>query len=164
MTPETHPKEGEGSAALTAQEIHETLYDGVDVPVIHKDGRREVVKVRKVPRSQMAQYSMLIGGGDETAECAFYCDRDQAWANSLDDDSFDHVLEEGQRLNFTSFARWFERQARKLKVVEGQQQTLAMAADLMQSNPALRTLLGSTNGSSARGTETPISGRTAPQN
>ena len=156
----------EATNAPDSQTIHETLYDGADVPVTYTDGRTEMVKVRKIPRSEFAQYSLLIGSlnGDESAECAFYCDKDEAWAKSLDDDSFDRVLAEGQRLNFTRYANWFSRQAAKMQLVKQQSHAIGEALELLNSHPTLKTLLVSTNGSSARDTATPISGGTRPTN
>jgi hypothetical protein len=151
---------------LTAEQVHETLYDGVDVPVrYHQDGRAEVVKVRKIPREEMAQYSILIAaaGGDEAGECAFYVGKPIVWPTSLDDDSFDRVLAEGQRLNFTRFANWFERQSRKIKLVKQHSEILAQATEILERNPILsRLLLGSMNGSSRKDTGTGISGGTPP--
>lgn len=158
------------SAPETPQEIHEALYDGADLPIHYLSGADEVVKVRKIPRNQFGQYAQLIGAddGDEAAECGFYVDsepgtrnsqpRSAEWARTLDDASFDRLLEEGQRLNFPRFTSWFGRQARKLKLVRDRNGLLAEAQALIENSPHLKTLLAGTNGSSPRDTPTPISG------
>lgn len=136
-----------------AQTIHETLYDGADVPVSHKDGGTEMVKVRKIPRSEFAQYSHALEralNGDESAECAFYVSgKDATWAESLDDKSFSRVLVEGQRLNFPSFEEWLPRQLGRIGIFQ-------------PAIPTPKTPPDSTNGSAARATATRTSGPTRP--
>lgn len=148
---------------MSAQDINETLYDGADLKVTYLDGKTEVVKVRKIPRAELGQYSLHIGqvNGDETAECAYYVGRPPAWAETLNDESYDLVLAEGQRLNFTRWAAWFDRQSRKLKLVGQSSSAIQQAMEILAASPDLKRLLGSTNGSSPRDIETPISGATA---
>jgi hypothetical protein len=155
------------AAPQTAQEIHETLYDGADVSVTFvgsvpgQSPRTEMVKVRKVPRSEFPSLALLIGDESEQAEfreAALYCAKDETWARSLDEASLDRVLAEGQRLNFSSFARWFRRRARMPGLLQDQTALIQLATEAL-------TLLQPrdfTNGSSPRATGTAISGVTRP--
>jgi hypothetical protein len=147
---------------LTPQQVHETLYDGLDVTVRHKDGRSEAVKVRKIPRSEFHAYSEIVARmePDESAECAYYVGRDPQWSGSLHDESFDLIMSEGQRLNFPSFAAWFRRQAAKLELVRNRNDLVEQSMRLLETSPTLSRLLERTNGSSARDTATPTSGAT----
>lgn len=156
----------------TAQEIHEALYDGADIPVSFRPGSAgvppaEVIKIRKIPREQFTEYSLVIGDDSATGElreAALYTARDETWAATLDDESLTRVLEEGHRLNFFTFARWFRRRGRTLQLMNGNEAWLRQAVELIQDNPRLSHLLGSTNGSSVRATGTPTSGAAARTN
>lgn len=147
----------------TAQEVREALYDGADLTVTHQDGRRESVKVRKIPRNAMAAYALVIDESavDETAECLMYVTgRDRAWADSLSDESFSAVIEEGQRLNFTCFTAWFRRRTKLLALGNEGAEAVAAANRLLAANPNLSpsTPRGSRNGSPAVDTPRPSSG------
>lgn len=148
----------------TPEAIHETLYDGKDVVVRHRNGQPEAVKVRKIPRDQFAQLALVADGQDEDGECAFYAGRDADWVRSLDDESYDLVLKEGQLLNFPRFSAWCERQARRLDALTSQGALLEKSLNLIERSPALKTALGSMNGSSPRATAKRTSGNGAPTN
>ena len=146
----------------SAQEIHETLYDGADIPVSYNTGRAGAVKVRKIPRNELASLSVIIGDDTEEGEfeeAALYCGRDTAWARSLDEASLDRVLEEGQRLNFSSFARWFRRRVRMVELANDRT-TLMRAAEEALNRLERRA---SMSGSSPRATGTPTCGVTPPR-
>lgn len=141
----------------TAEEIHETIYDGSDLMVHYSDGRSECVKVRKIPRKDFAQYASLMS--DEESECGFYVeDKDSDWANSLSDESFDAVLEKGQHLNFPRFISWYERQSKKMNVFEIQGRMAATALSVMEKSPMLSQMLASMNGSLPKATPNVNSG------
>jgi hypothetical protein len=108
----------------TPQEIAEVLADGVNLRVEFSDQNvaPTIVKVRKVARRDfpiMAD-AILNAVADETAEAAFYCDRTPAWAESLSDESFEAVMREGRRLNFTRFSAWFGRRQDVLNLAKVQ--------------------------------------------
>jgi hypothetical protein len=141
----------DGPAAMSAQEINETLNDGLDVAVRTRDGRDLAVKVRKVPRSEFAHYSLMLedlSAEGEIFEAAFYCGQPPEWALCLDEESFDRVLAEGQRLNFSTYARWFRRSARLVPLVSKNEELIKLA--LEQAKRLEQR--SSTNGSSARDT------------
>jgi len=149
--------------AMSAQEAHEVLYDGADLEVLYKAGHLGLVKVRKIPREEFANLALIIQDDSELGEfqeAALYCGRDEAWARSLHEGSLDRVLAEGQRLNFSSYARWFRRRARMVSLVSNQEALVAAASEAMTR----LTQRGFTNGSSARGTGTPSSGNIPPRN
>ena len=141
----------------TAESIHETLYDGADLTVVFKDGHSDTIKVRKIPRSEFGAYAEIISDKSEAGErreAALYCSQTEDWIGRLDDDSFDAILAEGNRLNFTSFARWFRRVARDPRLLENNQHLVNLAMEAMTR----MGLQGSTNGSAPSATPTPTSG------
>lgn len=163
------------AAPESAQQIHEALYDGADLQVTFTGGSGgdasspapppEVVKVRKIPRSEFGMLALVIGDDSdegETQEAALYTARDGAWVKRLDEASLDRVLQEGQRLNFFRFARWFRRRGRMLELMKDSSNLVALATEAMRNDPTLSKLLAATNGSSPRGTATRTSGVTAP--
>lgn len=143
----------------TAQEVHETLYDGADLTIVFKDGSSDTVKIRKIPRSHFGKYAEIIQEESEDAEfreAALYLGSVVSVRN-LTDESLDAVLAEGERLNFTSFARWFRRRARMPSLLQGRQDLVNLAMEAMSR----LTPRASTNGSAPSGTATPTSGATA---
>jgi len=99
--------------------------EGVDVSVRHTDGRTETVRVLKLPREQIPEYSRVIGQGNEDLECALFTGRDAAWARSLDDASFDRVMDQGQDLNLAAYISWNARQQRKMAALRKNHPDLA---------------------------------------
>lgn len=176
----------EAPGAESAQEIHEALYDGADLVVTFKPNggasvpasqpggtggasvpASQAVKVRKIPREEFTALSLVIGDDSEAGElreAALYTARDEAWAATLDDESLTRVLEEGHRLNFFTFARWFRRRGRTMELMSGNSGLLRQALEVMKTDPQLSRWLDSTNGSSARATGTPPSGNAARTN
>ena len=152
----------EQDAQPTAQEIHETLYDGVDVSVSSSSSSSSSsIKVRKLPWSEFRSLALAIEDESEAGalrEAALYCGQDEVWARSLDQASLDCVLAEGQRLNFSGFACWFRRQARLPQLLANQEPLVRLAMEaLTRLQPR-----ESTNGSSPRAIPIPISGVTRP--
>jgi hypothetical protein len=145
----------------TPQQIHETLYDGTDLQVSLLDGTQRTVKVRKISRRDLAAFANCFG--DEEREAAFYlgCSthgpEDAGLVEQLTEESFDAVMQEGHRLNFTRFSRWFVRQHQRLQVM-GESGAVQTALKLIEESPALKTLLDSTKSSLRSGTATQTSG------
>jgi hypothetical protein len=126
----------------TAKEAHEVLYDGADLLVTLRDQSRRTVKVRKISRKDFPAFA--AGWGNEEAEAAFYLGEEKL-VQELSDESFDAVMEEGRRLNFTLFSNWFKRQYQKLSLLksDGLVETVLAA---IEQNPQLKKLVGSTSG------------------
>lgn len=91
------------------------LNDGTKIPVTFRDGKTDRVKVRKIPICDMDDLGRSFG--KNVAEAACYLDRDEAFVKTLDDDSFAAVFEEGRRLNFTSFRKWWAWQEQTLQAL-----------------------------------------------
>lgn len=92
--------------------------DGVDVSIKHWDGTVETVRVRRIPRDELGRFDDCLcacNTAGESLECAFYVGKDKAWAATLDDESFERVLTEGQRLNLERFAAWVKRQRARVE-------------------------------------------------
>lgn len=77
--------------------------------------------VRKIPICDMECLARVWG--KYTAEVATYLERDMNFVKTLSDETFTAVLEEGRRLNFTSFEKWFSWQGQTLKALGQQQDT-----------------------------------------
>lgn len=107
------------------------IYDGTDLPVKFRPKApgqppppEEVIKVRKCPAFDIAK--LASKWGKELEEVAFYAGHNTDWAKTLDDDSYEAVLEEGRRLNSPSVTKYFARAKGTLAAL-GQSETLDRA-------------------------------------
>ena len=133
------PTNSNSKADANPQQVTATPPAGsIAVEVTHLDGRSEKVFVRVVPRAEFTTYSLTFESTDESAECAFYVGRDREWAGSLTPESFDLVMSHGQRLNFTAWINWVERQQAKAKAMKSQ----PLSGKLFEE--ALKQCMGST--------------------
>ena len=86
---------------------------GETIMVSFQDSSRpsESVLVRKVPRHELNSIAVAVmeAKGDEVCEASVYVDRPIEWIQSLSDESFDAVMQEGRRLNWARFSAWFQR-------------------------------------------------------
>jgi hypothetical protein len=98
-----------------AKREFEILNDGSQVEVTYISGLKEVVKIRKVPIRDMQ--SLARAWGQEDKEIPVYTQRPAEWAQTLIDESWEAVMEEGRRLNADPFGRWFSRQTKALEVM-----------------------------------------------
>lgn len=103
--------------------------------IVREEGvgpRREIVKVKKIGMADMALYAEVIT--QESKEVALLTGKDEAWVRELDDDSFEALIEEGRRLNFPRFSRFWKRRLDMLAAM-GQSKVLdsamAKAAEAM---------------------------------
>lgn len=92
----------------------EILADGSMVPVTFRSNEsgkpvreREIVKVKKLGMAEMPLLAEVIT--HEANEIALLTGKDTAWVKDLDDDSFEALIEEGRRLNFTRFSKFWKR-------------------------------------------------------
>ncbi len=119
------------AAPKTAQAVHETLYDGVDLVVTFEDGRpSQTIKVRKIPRKELLGLATCLARDE--MEAAFYMGRDVEFAEALSDDSFVAVMREGRRLNFTRLGSWFELQTQKMQTMNLDPQAEEKLSPLIQ--------------------------------
>lgn len=93
----------------------ELLNDGTKVPVTFRDGTTGKVKVRKIPICDMDDFGRAFGRN--VAEVACVTESDEAFAKTLNDESFVAVFEEGRRLNFPSFKKWWAWQEQTLEAL-----------------------------------------------
>lgn len=93
-----------------------TIAGGTELDVLFTDGRAERVMVRQLPIRHLGRLG--AAWGNEAREIDVYCDKPGGWSESLADESFEAVIEEGRRLNFTRFSKWQERQAQVELVLE----------------------------------------------
>lgn len=125
-------------SAQTVSEI-EILADGVLLPVKFKPGpggvaAKEHVKVWILGMSEMPILGAAMG--DEAKEIAVVTKKDAAWVATLDDDSFEALIEEGRRLNFTRFGKYWKRQMDLLKAMgQGDAVGAALAKALEKALP-----------------------------
>lgn len=92
-----------------------TLVAANEIEVAHQDGRKELVRIRKVPIRSMDRLAKVWG--QPAKEVAVYADKDSAWVESLTDDSFEAVMEGGRGLNFSSFRKWYRWAEQSLEAV-----------------------------------------------
>ena len=93
----------------------ENLIDGKKLSITFRDGSTGTAHVRKIPICDMDDLGRSFG--KNAAECAVYLGRDEAFARTLDDESFAAVFEEGRRLNFPSFRKWWAWQEQTLEAL-----------------------------------------------
>jgi hypothetical protein len=89
---------------------------GQDQPITYMHGATEVVNVRLVPLTKVAQYFDTIG--DIHAFVEFVTDMPKGWAETLDDDSLYAIDELGKAQNDPRFARLLARQKKTLQGVK----------------------------------------------
>lgn len=103
------------------QRDFETLNDGAHATVMFSNSDDiEGVKVRKLPIRRMSELGMVWGR--EEQEIALYVERhegkvDSAWLESLTDESWNTLIEEGRRVNFTRFAAYLKRHKQAMKAM-----------------------------------------------
>lgn len=99
----------------------ENIIDGVKLPVTYRRkaageaAKTEEILVRKIPICDLDPLGRAFG--TYAKEVAVYADKDEAWAKSLEDESFSAVLEEGRRLNFHKLEKWFKWQDATVKAI-----------------------------------------------
>lgn len=103
-------------AIPTPEKQFEILAGGTEVIVHYKaGGDAERIKVRKIAIRDIGKLADVLGKEDQ--EVAFYCGKDLEWVELLHDDSFEALIEEGRRLNFTRYTKWAKRQMDLLKAM-----------------------------------------------
>lgn len=131
------------------QEVQETLQDGTKIQVTFDtpdiETPPEWVKVRKCPRGDFVEFAGALLGHDEIAEAAFYIEKTPAYVNSLSDESFEAVMQEGRRLNFTRFRSWFERKQQLLQVSKVTSREIQAVAEKLAERMGRGTLPSSTS-------------------
>lgn len=99
----------------------EILSDGSMMTVRFKPNAKgespldQVVKVWKLGMAEMPILGAAMG--NEVREIMVVTKTNEAWVQSVDDDSFEALIEEGRRLNFTRFSRYWKRQTDLLKAM-----------------------------------------------
>ncbi len=101
------------------------LAGGVPATVKHTDGSVEDVQVRKIPMREMPK--LALAWGKEDAEIDLYAEKPTGWNATLDDDSWERIVDTGRQLNEVPFGRWYARQERAAK---------AMGMDLVKTAQA----------------------------
>lgn len=83
----------------------ENLIDGKVIDVKKTDGSTEKMRVRKIPIFDMEPLGRTFG--KYVGEAALYLGTDEKFVRTLTEDSFGTVIEEGRKINFPSFKRWW---------------------------------------------------------
>lgn len=91
----------------------EALLGGTEITIILLGGATEIVKVRQLPVALMGQYARAVD--DESEMVELFIGRPKGWSQTITNESFEQIVEEGERLNETFFARWRERQKKRLE-------------------------------------------------
>lgn len=93
----------------------------------------ERVKIKKISIQRMDMFAKAFG--NFPAEVAVYIDRPAERVAQLTDEAFTVAMQEGRRLNFTSFETWFRWQSETLKGLgqgNDQEKILETANELMR--------------------------------
>jgi hypothetical protein len=107
----------------------ETLFGGAELEVDLVAGGTEKVFVRQIPIRLMPQMMAYLENENRLVE--LFCDRPKGWSDSITVESFEKVVQEGERLNTDFFVRWFQRRlTRQEKVMPGITEKLARNAGL----------------------------------
>lgn len=77
----------------------------------------ENVKVLKVSMRDLPK--LAAAWGKEPREIAVYTGRPDAWIDRLTEESWEQILQEGRRLNFLTFKRFFARNQEALDAISG---------------------------------------------
>jgi hypothetical protein len=74
---------------------------------------------------------MMANLENENQLVELFCDRPKGWSDSITPESFEKVVQEGERMNTDFFVRWFQRRlTRQEKVMPGITEKLARNAGL----------------------------------
>ena len=107
----------------------ETLFGGAELEVALTAGGKEKAFIRQLPVRLMPQ--MLACLEDENRLVELFCDKPEGWSDTLDPESFEKVVTEGERLNADFFSRWVQRRlTRQERVMPGITEKLARSAGL----------------------------------
>ena len=107
----------------------ETLFGGAELEVALTAGGKEKAFIRQLPVRLMPQ--MLASLEDENRLVELFCDKPEGWSDTLDPESFEKVVTEGERLNADFFSRWVQRRlTRQERVMPGITEKLARSAGL----------------------------------
>ena len=92
------------------------VLDGTSIDVQHVDGAlTKDLRIRKIPLRDLPKLGRVWG--NEADEVALYADKTPAWVEKLTEESFEAAIEEGRRLNFQSFKRYFARQSQVIEAL-----------------------------------------------
>ena len=100
---------------MTNTSDFETLLDGKQVELHYLDGTSEFVLIRKIGIRKLSVLAQVWG--NEPKEIALYAGKNEAWVETLTDESFETAIEEGRLLNTKAFAKWFRRQAQTMEAL-----------------------------------------------
>ena len=104
-----------------------TLLGGLPLKVTYQDGSSEELTIKQLPVKQMLPLLKAID--DEPAMAELFCGKPEGWSASLTPESFELVVEEGDKLNRDFFVRWVQRRQRRMKsLVPGITEKLTTAA------------------------------------
>lgn len=110
----------------------ETLLGGIELTVEKLDRTTETVRVRQLPVKLYPQYLLCME--DEPAMVELFCDRKAGWSEGLAPQSFQKVVEEGERINADFFESWYRRKIARLeKLVPGARDRILTEASRLQS-------------------------------
>ena len=110
-------------SSVTPRNEYETIIDGVFeemqfvIPAsdegVKPTIQTERIKIRKISIQKMDELSRAWG--KPAREVAVYLNIDPARVDQLTEKSFETAMQEGRRLNFPSFAKWWKWQAQTLE-------------------------------------------------
>jgi len=105
----------------------ETLKGGADVIATKLDGTTEAVFLRQIAAEDC---DALLGMQENEMKIVeFYCKKPEGWAKTLTRDSYQLLVNEGDRINADFFFSWVERRiARQEKLLPGITNKMSEAA------------------------------------
>jgi len=105
-----------GQKTDTKPDSFAILLGGNEILVTRQDGRTETVKVLKLPIKQFPALLKAITGSEEQ-QAEVYCGQPSGWAETLDRESMEKVIIEGEELNVSFFERWYQRQRKRNEIM-----------------------------------------------
>ncbi len=104
-----------------------TLLGGVEYEVKKLDGTTEKVKILQLPVSKMLK--LLEAQDNEAAMVALFTGKPDNWCDTISNESFVHIVTEGEKVNADFFDAWVKRRiARQEKLIPGITEKLAQSA------------------------------------
>jgi hypothetical protein len=125
-----------GSGMTTESNQLETLAGGTEVTVTYLGGATEQVFVFKTSMRRMPELGAALA--TEAKEIIHYVGRgnaefNEAWLDKLTDQSYETLLMEGRRLNFSRFADYWRRQQKMLSDLNLNGDVVAAAVALQKT-------------------------------
>ncbi len=114
-----------------------TLLGAAEYTAIKRDGPSEPIKIKQLPVRSLPAYRMALNNEVELVKLV--TGKDDAFIDSLSNESFERIVEIGEELNRDFFGRWLARQKKREDVLpkSSPAETLELLSVMEKTSPDL---------------------------